>query len=96
MRHASCQTPHALRLTPTPLLDDAPWSSSELLGMHGGYADLELLDSRLPHYRQRGFAEDRRKLEAAIRKIGRRLVRAGSDTPSGARYDAPTGRPREC
>lgn len=60
------------------LLDESPWASAELLGMHGGYADLEFLDSRLSHYRQRGFAEDRRKLEAAIRKIGRRLVRAGT------------------
>lgn len=58
------------------LLDESPWASAELLGMHGGDADLELLDSRLRRYRQRGFVEDRRKLEAAIRKIGRRLVRA--------------------
>lgn len=56
------------------LLDESPWASAELLGMHGDYADLELLDSRLPRYRQRGFAEDRRKLEAAIRKIARRLT----------------------
>ena len=60
------------------LLDESPWASAELLGMHGGDADLELLDSRLPRYRQHGFAEDRRKLEAAIRKIRHRLVRAGT------------------
>lgn len=58
------------------LLDESPWASAELLGMHGTYEDLALLDSRLPRYRRRGLAEDRRKLEAAIRKVARRLTRS--------------------
>jgi len=61
----------ALR-TARELFDDSPLELAGMLGKFGGAAELDLLLLRLPQYRVRGRADERRRIESAIRKIQKR------------------------
>lgn len=59
------------------LFDCSPWITSDVLGMFGGPPERDFLLGRLPQFQKRGLAEERRRINSAIRKLERKARREG-------------------
>jgi hypothetical protein len=60
--------------TARALFDQSPWELAGMLGKFGDTAELDFLLLRLTQYRVRGRADERRRIESAIRKIQKRYI----------------------